>query len=704
MTVRIRFPLIKRIIMDRKALVIVESPSKARTIGKILGSRYRVVASVGHVRDLPKSRLGIDKENNFDPHYINIRGKGDVIKMLKKEAKSASRIMLATDPDREGEAISWHIANILGIDPSEKCRIEFNEITKNAVKAAVKNPRCIDLRLVDAQQARRILDRLVGYELSPLLWRKIRRGLSAGRVQSAALKILCDRERVIRDFVPEEYWSIAAEFEKSRKKFTAELSKYDGKKFRPGTKEETDAVLEELKQGIYTVKSISEKQRKRNPLPPFTTSTLQQEASVRLNFNTKKTMMIAQQLYEGIDVKGRGTVGLVTYIRTDSIRISEEADAAVREMIEAEHGKEYLGASSFANKKKSVQDAHEAIRPSDVSLIPEKIRGSLTPDQFKLYDLIWRRFTASRMAQALIDTVTVEIENGKSLFRASGSRIAFDGYMKVYGIPSDEKKDKMIPTVSKGEELKLLDLKGEQHFTQPPPRYTEASLIKEMEEKGIGRPSTYSPVMATLTDRRYVKREKKTLVPQDLGMQVADLMDEYFANIVNTGFTAEMEEKLDSIELNGEDWRGIVADFYEGFEKDLKAADSSIEKTEAVVEYAGGDCPLCGKPLVVKRGRFGTFIACSGYPECRHTESMQQKTGVSCPACGKDIVVRRSRKGRVFYGCSGYPECDMMYWNRPVDRKCPRCGAIMLEKNSRGKTALVCSADQCGYSERSDDK
>ena len=464
--------------MNKKALVIVESPSKAKTIGRILGSRYRVVASVGHVRDLPKSRLGIDKENNFEPHYINIRGKGDVIKSLKKEAKAASRVLLATDPDREGEAISWHIANILGLDVNDPCRIEFHEITKNAVKTAVKNPRRIDLRLVDAQQARRILDRLVGYELSPLLWRKISRGLSAGRVQSAALKILCDREKSIRDFTPEEYWTIAATFEKSRKKFTADLVKYKGKKFRPGTKEETDAVLEELKQGDYTVEKVEEKQKKRKPMPPFTTSTLQQEASVKLNFNTRKTMMIAQQLYEGIDIKGKGTVGLVTYIRTDSIRISEEAEAAVKNLIQHDYGTDYLGKNQYVNQKKSVQDAHEAIRPSDPENRPDEIKESLTTDQYKLYDLIWKRFVASRMTEAVMDTVTADIINGNCQFRAAGSRIAFDGYMHVYGIPGDEKKNKLIPPLDKGEKLDPVDLRGEQHFTQPPPRYTEATLIR----------------------------------------------------------------------------------------------------------------------------------------------------------------------------------------------------------------------------------
>ncbi|MBR2779129.1 MAG: type I DNA topoisomerase [Firmicutes bacterium] len=690
--------------MNKKALVIVESPSKARTIGRILGSRYKVIASVGHVRDLPKSRLGIDKENNFEPHYINIRGKGDVIKSLKKEAKAASRVLLATDPDREGEAISWHIAYLLGLDPETPCRIEFHEITKNAVKAAVKNPRKIDLNLVDAQQARRVLDRLVGYELSPLLWRKISRGLSAGRVQSAALKILCDREKSIRAFVPEEYWSIAAEFEKNRKKFSAELTKYKGKKFRPSTKEDTDAVLEELKQGDYTVSKVEEKQKKRKPFPPFTTSTLQQEASVKLNFNTKKTMMIAQQLYEGIDIKGRGTVGLVTYIRTDSIRISDEADAAVKNMILSDYGKEYMGKNHYANQKKAVQDAHEAIRPSDLQNRPEEIRGSLTTDQFKLYDLIWRRFVASRMAEAKIDTVTASIVNGNCLFRAAGSRIAFDGYMQVYGIPADEKKNKTIPDLETGEMLKLTGIKGEQHFTQPPPRYTEATLIKELEDKGIGRPSTYAPVMTTLTDRRYVKREKKTLVPQDLGMQVADLMDHYFSNIVDAGFTADMESELDSVETDGKDWHSIISSFYEQFEKDLKVAESEIEKTEAAVEFTGGTCPDCGRPLVLKRGRFGSFAACSGYPDCKHTESLQQKTGVKCPSCGKDILVRRSRKGRIFYGCSGYPECTVTFWNKPVNKKCPSCGSLLTERNGRSGRMLVCSDESCGYKEKAADK
>ena len=686
--------------MNKKALVIVESPSKARTIGKILGSRYKVIASVGHVRDLPKSRLGIDKENNFQPHYINIRGKGDVIRSLKKEAKDASRIFLATDPDREGEAISWHIAYLLGLDPEQPCRIEFHEITKNAVREAVKNPRKINLNLVDAQQARRVLDRLVGYELSPLLWRKISRGLSAGRVQSAALKILCDREKAIRAFVPEEYWSISAEFEKNRRKFSAELARYRGEKFRPGTKVETDAVLVELGRGDYIVDKVEEKQKKKKPYPPFTTSTLQQEASVKLNFNTKKTMMIAQQLYEGVDIRGRGTVGLVTYIRTDSIRISEEADAAVKNLIRDDYGDDYLGKNHYANQKKAVQDAHEAIRPSDVGIRPEEIRGSLSNDQYKLYDLIWRRFVASRMAEAKIDTVTASIVNGNCLFRAAGSRIAFDGYMLVHGVPADEKKKRTIPELAKDEKLKLIDLKGEQHFTQPPPRYTEATLIRELEEKGIGRPSTYAPVMTTLTDRRYVKREKKTLVPQDLGMQVSELMDKYFSNIVDAGFTADMESELDSVETDGKDWHSIIASFYEQFEKDLRVAEAEIEKTEAAVEFAGGDCPECGRPLVRKRGRFGSFIACSGYPDCRYTESVQQKTGVKCPSCGKDILIRRSKKGRIFYGCAGFPDCTVTYWNRPVDKECPDCGSLLTERKGRGGQMLVCSNDRCGYREK----
>ncbi len=684
--------------MKGKALVIVESPSKAKTIGKILGSRYKVIASVGHVRDLPKSKLGINIENNFEPEYISIRGKGDVIKMLKKEAKSATKVYLATDPDREGEAISWHIAHLLGIDESEVCRIEFNEITKNAVKEAVKKPRAIDRKLVDAQQARRVLDRLVGYQISPLLWRKIRRGLSAGRVQSAALKILCDREREIIAFIPEEYWTIGATFEKSRKKFQAKLLEYKGKKIRPVTKEETDAIIAALEEGAYTVTRVEEKERIKRPMPPFTTSSLQQEASTKLNFNTKKTMMIAQQLYEGVDVKGQGTTGLVTYIRTDSVRISDVAREAAKNMILNDYGPQYLGTNVYANKKKDVQDAHEAIRPSNPELKPEDIKDSLSRDQYNLYKLIWCRFTASQMAHAVFDAVSADIVNNGYLFRATGSKLKFDGYLAVYNNTSEDEKNKMLPPLEKGEGLKLLNIKGEQHFTQPPSRYTEASLVKDLEEKNIGRPSTYAPIVGTLTERKYVTREKKMLVPTELGLLVTELMETYFKDIVDVSFTAEMENRLDDVEVKNTDWHTVISDFYSGFEKDLKTADESIEKLVIEDEPTGENCPVCGKPLVIKHGRFGEFIACSGYPECKTTMAIQKKLDVKCPKCGNDLIVKKSKKGKIFYGCSGYPDCNQVFWNKPVNKQCPECGALMTEKKTKNYS-LICSNAECGHKE-----
>ncbi|MBR5228551.1 MAG: type I DNA topoisomerase, partial [Firmicutes bacterium] len=688
--------------MKDKALVIVESPSKAKTIGKILGSRYKVVASVGHVRDLPKSKLGIDIDNNFEPKYISIRGKGDVIKMLKKEAKAASKVFLATDPDREGEAISWHIAHILGINPDTACRIEFNEITKNAIKTAIKNPRKINLDLVDAQQARRVLDRLVGYQISPLLWRKIKRGLSAGRVQSAALKILCDRENEIEAFIPEEYWTIGATFEKSRKKFKGELVKYNGKKIVPADKAETDAIISVLEKGKYTVARVEEKERIKKPQAPFTTSTLQQTAANRLNFNTKKTMMIAQQLYEGIDIKKRGTVGLVTYIRTDSVRISAEARSTVSAMIEEEYGKEYLGNNFYSNKKNDVQDAHEAIRPSDPYLKPDDIKDSLTRDQFKLYDLIWRRFVASQMTNAVFDAVSADIDNSGYTFRATGSKIKFDGYLAVYDNKSDEDKNLLLPPLEEGEELKLISLKDEQHFTQPPSRYSEAALVKEMEDKNIGRPSTYAPTVGTLTTRKYVTRESKKLKPTDLGKMVNELMESYFKQIVDVGFTADMEDQLDSVELESADWHKVISDFYVDFEKDLKHADDAIEKVVIEDEPTGEICPECGKPLVIKHGRFGEFIACSGYPECKTTKPVIHKLGVACPKCGNDLIIRKGRTGKVFYGCSGYPECNQVYWNKPVNRTCPECGSLMTEKKTKNYD-FICSDAKCGHKEKGDD-
>lgn len=581
---------------NKKSLIIVESPSKAKTIGKMLGTKYKVLASVGHIRDLPKSKLGIDIENNFEPNYINIRGKGDIIKELKKEAKSASKIYLATDPDREGEAILWYLAYILGIDFESPCRVTFNEITKNTVKDAVKNPRPIDINLVDAQQARRILDRLVGYQISPLLWRKIKRGLSAGRVQSAALKIICDRERAILSFIPEEYWTIEAEFEKNKKRFTAKLIEVEGKKIRPSNESEADEILAKLND-VYAVTRVEEKQRSKKPQPPFTTSSMQQEASNKLNFNTKKTMKIAQELYEGVEIKGRGTVGLITYMRTDSVRISDEARNLAHELISRDYGPSYLGSNVYVNRKKDVQDAHEAIRPSDPQLRPENVKESLSNDQYKLYNLIWSRFIASQMSNAVYDAVSADIINGDCLFRASGSKLKFKGYLAVYNNSTEQENKNILPLLEVSETLKSVDLHKDQHFTQPPARFSEAGLVKELEEKNIGRPSTYAPIVGTLSDRRYVKREKKILIPTDLGMTVNELMETYFDNIVDASFTADMEDRLDSVELGSTDWHGVVSEFYKDFEKELVHADSSIEKVVIEDIPTGELCPACGKKL-----------------------------------------------------------------------------------------------------------
>lgn len=681
----------------KKTLVIVESPSKAKTIGKYLGSRYKVVASVGHVRDLPKSKLGIDVENDFEPQYISIRGKGDLIKELKKEAKKAGKIYLATDPDREGEAISWHLAFLLGIDPESPCRIEFNEITKNRIKEAIKNPRAIDLSLVDAQQARRVLDRLVGYQISPLLWRKVRKGLSAGRVQSAALKIICDREKEIRSFVPEEYWTITAEFNK-KKNFTAKLSYKNGKKIKISSKEENDKILEELSYNKYSVSKIIEKPRVKKPYAPFTTSSMQQDAANKLNFNTRKTMVVAQQLYEGIDVGKRGTMGLITYLRTDSVRVSNEAKAAAASYVTEEFGEEYSANNIFSSKRKDVQDAHEAIRPSDVNLKPEGIKEYLSGDQFKLYKLIWTRFVASQMAAARYDSMQVDIENGKYRFRANGSKRLFDGYQKVYKT-ADEEKDNLLPELNEGEELKLIDIKGEQNFTQPPARFTEASLVKTLEELNIGRPSTYAPIVGTLGERRYVKKEKKSLIPSELGFLVTGLMEEYFKEIVDVRFTASMEDRLDEVETTGHEWKQIIRDFYGPFRKDLEKADAAIEKVVVEDKPTGEVCELCGKPMVFKAGRYGDFIACSGYPECRNTKPILKAIGVKCPKCGKDVIEKKSKRGKIFYGCSGYPECDMSYWNKPVNKACPKCGSLLTEKITKGEKGLVCSNQECDYKE-----
>ena len=681
---------------SNKTLVIVESPSKAKTIGKYLGSRYNVIASVGHVRDLPKSKLGIDIDDNFEPQYISIRGKGDLIKSLKKEASKASKVYLATDPDREGEAISWHLAFLLDLDPEEACRIEFNEITKDTIKEAIKHPRKINMGLVDAQQARRVLDRLVGYQISPLLWRKVRKGLSAGRVQSAALKIICDREREIEKFEPKEFWNITAEFKKG-KKFQAKLAEANGKKIVVENKAQNDNIIKELNSGEFIVSDVKEKIRMQKPYPPFTTSSLQQDAGNKLNFNAKKTMMIAQQLYEGVDVKGRGTTGLITYLRTDSVRVSDAAKQAAKDLIVSKFGAEYSANNVFSNKKKDIQDAHEAIRPAIIELEPELIKDSLTADQFKLYKLIWNRFMASQMSQSKSNSIQVNIANGIYGFKANGSELLFDGFRRLYNTADDEGA-KLLPSLEKDEKLKAESLKGEQSFTQPPARYTEASLVKELEDKDIGRPSTYAPIVSTLTERKYVGREKKALKPTELGFLVNDLMEEYFKDIVDAGFTANMENRLDDVEVGSQKWKNLISEFYGPFKKELDVADSAIEKIVVEDVPTGELCELCGKPMVIKAGRFGDFIACSGYPECKNTKPIIKTIGVKCPNCGKDIVARKSKRGRLFYGCSGYPECKTVFWNKPTNKRCPECNSILLEKKTKNKN-FVCSNEKCGYTE-----
>ncbi|NLK72316.1 MAG: type I DNA topoisomerase [Clostridiales bacterium] len=687
--------------MAEKSLVIVESPAKAKTIGKFLGSKYKVIASVGHVRDLPKSKMGINIENNFEPQYINIRGKGDVIKELKKEAKKAKKVILATDPDREGEAISWHIAQILDINKNDKCRIEFNEITKNAITSAVKSPRQIDMGLVDAQQARRVLDRLVGYSISPLLWKKIKRGLSAGRVQSAALKIICDREKEILSFIPTEYWTITAllysESAKSQS-FEAKLSEYKGKKIEINNKEEAENILASLDKTGFRITKVEKKERIRKPLPPFTTSSLQQEASNRLGFFTNRTMMIAQQLYEGIDIPGEGTIGLITYIRTDSVRVSNEAREAAKEYIEKNYTKEYIGNNVYSNRKKDTQDAHEAIRPTYITLHPDNIKGALTNDQYKLYKLIWERYTASQMSNAIYDSSQVEIMNNDYTFKASGSQLKFDGFLKVYSF--SEANEKMLPDMYENQILECKGLLPEQHFTQPPSRFTEASLVKELEEKNIGRPSTYVPIISTLVTRKYIKRDKKSLFPTELGFVVTDLMENYFNKIVDVGFTADLEEKLDDIESEIIDWKKVVEDFYRTFKKELDEADDEIRRIEIQDELTDEICENCGKPMAIKQGRFGEFLACSGYPECKNTRPIVNKTGVLCPECGNEIVERRSKKGKIFYGCNGYPNCNFILWNKPIDKKCPKCQSLLIQKKMKNSNFnFQCSNTSCDYKE-----
>lgn len=687
-----------------KYLVIVESPAKAKTISKILGRNYKVVASVGHVRDLPKSRLGVEIENDFEPDYINIRGKGPLIKDLKKEAKKADKVFLATDPDREGEAISWHLAYILGLDENEKYRVEFNEITKERIKQAIKSPRNLDKNLVDAQQARRILDRLVGYKISPLLWKKIKKGLSAGRVQSVAVKLICDRESEIDEFIPVEYWTIKALLNKDEQGFESNFYgvEKNGKdeKLQINSKSESDSILKELKKNEFIVNEVKKGKRKRNPYPPYTTSTMQQDASKKLGFSTKKTMMVAQQLYEGIDLKKGGITGLITYMRTDSTRVSNEAMSVARSYIENKFGKEYSnGGRSYSNKsKKETQDAHEGIRPTYIDHSPDDIKDYLNKDQYRLYKMIWSRFMGSQMKEALYNTLNVRIMNGQYVFRSNGSQLVFPGFLTIYSTTDEETSDMALPTMNKGDILDLDKLEPKQNFTQPPARFTEASLIKLMEEMGIGRPSTYSPTISTILSRGYVVLEKKSFYPTELGLLVNELLTEYFTHVVNEKFTANLEDELDDIASGSTFWKEVVRDFYKDFHKELVIAEEEIDKIEIEDEVSDVICEKCGRNMVVKHGRFGKFLACPGYPECKNTKPIVDKIEVSCPKCGGDVVRKRSKKGRVFYGCNNYPDCDFVSWDEPVKEKCPDCNGPMVIKRLKSRTTVKCVDSSCGYS------
>lgn len=681
-------------------LVIVESPAKAKTIGKYLGKNYIVEASMGHVRDLPKSQLGVDIDNNYNPKYITIRGKGELLDKLKKEAKKSDKIYLATDPDREGEAISWHLSHVLKLDEDDKCRIEFHEITKNAIKSAIKEPRKINVDLVNAQQARRVLDRLVGYKISPILWRKVKWGLSAGRVQSVTLKMVCDREKEIENFVAKEYWTVECELvkNKTKKSFKVKLSTFNKKKIEIGTKEEVDKVIEELNGGEFLVKGIKKTSKTKNPLAPFTTSTLQQDAYKKLNFATKRTMSIAQQLYEGIDIKGYGTVGLITYMRTDSVRIADEAQEACKNFINKSFGENYVPKQPRVFKgKKNAQDAHEAIRPTNVEITPQIAKESLKDEQYKLYTLIWNRFVASQMSSCIMDITSVSIENGKYLLKASGSLVKFDGFMKVYEYATEEEKEDInLPLLEEGELLQKKNIEGKQHFTQPPARYSEATVVKTLEEKGIGRPSTYAPIISTLLDRKYVEREKKTLKPTELGYIVNNIVSEYFKQIVDEEFTAEMEEKLDYVEEGKQNWNTVVNEFFTPLKDAIDIAEKEVAKVTIEDKVTDIKCEKCGRFMVIKHGRFGDFLACPGYPECKNTKAIVEELDVKCPKCGGNILIKRSKKGRKFYGCSNYPDCDFVSWLEPVSQKCSVCGSYMVKKHSKSKgDYLQCSNNEC---------
>ncbi|MFQ6865602.1 type I DNA topoisomerase [Blautia sp.] len=682
-----------------KYLVIVESPAKVKTIKKFLGSNYDVQASNGHVRDFPKSQFGIDIENDFEPKYITIRGKGELLAGLRKAAKKADKIFLATDPDREGEAISWHLMQALKEDPGKMRRITFNEITKTAVKNSIKQPRELDMNLVDAQQARRMLDRMVGYSISPLLWAKVKRGLSAGRVQSVALRIICDREEEINSFIPEEYWSLDGEFKVHGEKKPLKAKFYGTDKKLPiHNKQEMDEILKKLEDAEYEISEVKKGERIKNAPLPFTTSTLQQEAAKTLNFSTQKTMRLAQQLYEGIDVKGNGTVGVITYLRTDSTRISQEADEAARSYIGQQYGESYVAAEGKTVKKdQKIQDAHEAIRPTDITRTPAMLKESLSRDQFRLYQLIWKRFTASRMAAARYETTSVRISAGEYNFTVAASKVVFEGFLSVYMQEEDNKKGNVISkSLEKGMKLELLELVPEQHFTQPPAHYTEASLVKALEEQGIGRPSTYAPTITTIISRRYVSKEQKNLYMTELGEVVNNIMKQAFPSIVDVHFTAMMEGLLDCVEAGTVQWKTVVRNFYPDLKKDVDAAEQELEKVDIQDEVTDVVCDLCGRNMVIKYGPHGRFLACPGFPDCRNTKPYYEKIGVACPKCGKEIVLKKTQKGRKYYGCEDNPECDFMSWQKPSSKKCPVCGNFMVEKGNK----IVCSQETCGYVEQ----
>ena len=675
----------------KKKLVIVESPSKAKTIGKFLGRSYKVVASLGHVRDLPKSRMGVDIENDYQPDYISIRGKGDVIKELRKDAKNAKVVYLASDPDREGEAIAWHVSNILKLDDSEKNRVTFNEITKDAVKEAFNEPRTINMDLVDAQQARRVLDRLVGYSISPILWKKVKKGLSAGRVQSVALNLIIQRENEIRNFKPEEYWTIDAEFKHNREKFKVAFFGENGKKVSLKNNDDVQRILGKLdKNKEFAITKVTKRERKRQPQPPFTTSTMQQDANRRLNFRTRKTMMTAQMLYEGIDIKQGAPVGLITYMRTDSTRIASIAKHEVSKFIHEEYGGEYAAVKPIKGKlPEGAQDAHEAIRPTSVFRTPAKMKPYLTNDQYKLYSLIWSRFVASQMTPEVIDTMNVNLQQNNVDFRASGSKVKFAGFTKVY--KRGKEKDNLLPELKEGDNAQMISDDPAQHFTQPPARYTEAALIKKLEEDGVGRPSTYAPTLDTIQRRYYVRLVSRHFEPTELGEIVNTIIEKQFPDIVNAKFTADVEDKLDQIEEGKQNWVRVVDSFYQPFSKEVSTAESEVAKIEMKDEPAGMDCDICGAPMVVKMGRYGKFYACSRFPECRNTKAIVKDTGITCPKCGQGTVVeRKSKKNRVFYGCSRYPDCDFVSWDKPIGRNCPKDGYFLVKKKIKGGTQVVC--------------